>query len=449
MLGAAGHANLTAMAKFLHIADIHLGISRYRRFGTADRTRDFFDAWSDCLQRYAIDEQVDFVVIAGDFFDTRRVEPQAMNHAMYGLIKLKDAGIPVVVVEGNHDQREATHQFSWLRSLANWGFIKLLEPFYEDDGTVRFDEWSDTIRKGSYLDIDTADGSFRIFGTTWYGTTVARQLPAIVDEIQKHRSAERFNILLLHTDVEGQLNRPIPALPIAKINELKSVVDYLALGHTHKNFEIDGWVYNPGSLEACNIDEYSNIRGAYLVEVKDGKHEARLMRDYRQRPFTRVRFEVDGKTTPEELHEALFAHLRSQVKPHDPEDNSSLAPVLEVTFAGQLGFKSSLLELNRLREEIKEEFHPFLCIARDITVPVEYAVASGSSEHYSRTERERRVIESLIARDARFQEHAAEMTELMLEAKRLALAEEQPEKIVALIEQRLGSLDLKAAESSA
>ena len=437
------------MAKFLHLADIHLGISRYRRFGTADRTRDFFAAWSDCLQRYAIEEQVDFVVIAGDFFDTRRVEPQAMDHAMFGLVKLKDAGIPVIVVEGNHDQREASHQFSWLRSLAKWGFIKLLEPFYEDDGTIRFDAWNDVARKGSYIDLDTADGGFRIFGTTWYGTTVARQLPALVDELQKYRSVDRFNIMLLHTDVEGQLNRPIPALPVAKLNELKSVVDYLALGHTHKNFEIDGWVYNPGSLEACNIDEYANVRGAYLVEVKDGKHEARLMRDYRQRPFVRVRFEVGGRATPEELHEALFAQLRSEVAPHDPDDDATLAPVLELTLTGQLGFKSSLLELNRLREEIKEEFHPFLCMARDITVSVEYAVASGSAEHHSRADRERRVIESLIARDARFQEHAGEMTELMLEAKRLALANEQPEKIVALIEQRLDSLPAKAAELSA
>ncbi|MBL8207705.1 MAG: metallophosphoesterase [Blastocatellia bacterium] len=437
------------MAKFLHIADIHLGISRYRRFGTVDRTRDFFEAWSDCLQRYALAEEVDFVVIAGDFFDTRRVEPQAMDHAMFGLVKLKDAGIPVIVVEGNHDQREASHQFSWLRSLAKWGFIKLLEPFYEDDGTIRFDPWNDVTRKGSYIDIDTADGGFRIFGTTWYGTTVARQLPALVDAIQKHRSAERFSLMLLHTDVEGQLNRPIPALPVAKINELKSTVDYLALGHTHKNFEIDGWVYNPGSLEACNIDEYANIRGAYLVEVKDGKHEARLMRDYWQRPFVRVRFEVGGRTTPEELHEALFAQLHTEISSHDPDQEANLAPILEVTLTGQLGFKSSLLELNRLRDEIKEEFHPFLCIVRDLTVPVEYAVASGSTEHHSRADRERRVIESLIARDTRFQEYAGEMTEMMLEAKRLALAEEQPEKIVALIEQRLGAFSTKAIESGA
>ncbi len=434
------------MAKFLHIADIHLGISRYRRFGGADRTRDFFEAWSDCIQKYALEEEVAFVLIAGDFFDTRRVEPQAMDHAMFCLNQLRAANIPVIVIEGNHDQRESANNFSWLRSLSKWGFIKLVEPFYQDDGSFRLESWDDNSRKGSFVDVETKDGNFRIFGSTWYGTTVTRQLPSLVDEIRVHRRADAFNVMMLHTDVEGQLNRPIPALPVAKINELRTVVDYLALGHTHKNFAIDNWVYNPGSLEACSVDEYANIRGAYLVEVKDGKHEAKLMRDYRQRPFVRFRFEVNGHATPEEFNESLFAQLREKIEPHNPEDKTKLAPVLELTLVGQLGFKTSLLELSRLREEIKDEFYPFLCIARDVTVPVEYAVAAGSSEHYSRADRERRVIESLIARDARFQNHAAEMTELMLETKRLALTDEQPEKIVALIEQRLAAATAKSAE---
>ena len=434
------------MAKFLHIADIHLGISRYRRFSKADRTRDFFNAWDDCINKYALEENVDFVLIAGDFFDARRVEPQGMDHAMFSLMKLKERRIPVIVIEGNHDQRESAVQFSWLRSLSKWGFIKLLEPLNDDEGNLNLKAWDDVFNKGSYVDLKTADTSFRIFGTTWYGATVARQLPSLVDEIGKIRDAGHFNIMMLHTDVEGQLNRHIPGLPVAKINELKSVVNYLALGHTHKNFEIDGWVYNPGSLEACSIDEYDNIRGAYLVEVKDGKHEAKLMRDYCQRPFVRVKFEVNGKAEPEELRQALWDQLRNKVAPHNLEDDSTIAPVLELTLTGQLGFKTSLLELNELREEIKTEFHPFICIVKDNTIPVEYAVATGTTEHHSREDRERRVLESLIARDARFQDSSAEMTELMMEAKRLAIAEEHPEKITALIDQRLSLIKSKVAE---
>src|SRR3982751_4761336 len=100
--------------KFLHISDIHLGCTRYQ---LAESPRDFFDAWNDVLEKYAIDEKVDFVLICGDFFHKRNVDPQTMNHAVFGLRKMERARIPVIVIEGNHDQhyRDITH--SWLRSL--------------------------------------------------------------------------------------------------------------------------------------------------------------------------------------------------------------------------------------------------------------------------------------------------------------------------------------------
>jgi DNA repair exonuclease SbcCD nuclease subunit len=416
------------MAKFLHIADIHLGIRRYR---SEDRARDFFLAWSDCIERYALAEKVSFVLIAGDFFDARKVEPQAMNQAMFCLTRLREEGIPVVVIEGNHDCAESESRFSWLRSLSQWGFIKLLEPVYDESG-VQLIPWDERKRAGSYIDID----GVRIFGSIWYGSTVEQALPALVDKLREHRSESHFNVMMLHTDVEGQLNRPIPALPVAKLNELRSAIDYLALGHTHKNFEIDDWVYNPGSLEACNVDEYANLRGAYLVEVEGGKHVARLVRDYHQRPVIRLGFDVSGYDTPEELHEKIFAHLRGELAPHESGQTDAAAPVIEFTLRGHLGFKPSLLEINRLRDEIKSEFNPLLVMMKNQTAPVEYAVAAGLSEHVSRAERERRVIEDLIARDTRFREKAEKMAEIVLETKRLALADEPPEAIVDVIERK-------------
>lgn len=418
-----------SMVKFLHIADIHLGIRRYR---SEDRARDFFYAWRDCIERYALAEQVSFVLIAGDFFDARKVEPQAMNQAMYCLSKLREARIPVVAIEGNHDCHESESKFSWLRSLSQWGFIKLLEPVQDESG-VKLIPWDDEKRAGSFIDVD----GVRIFGSIWYGSNIGQSLPLLIDQLREHHSPQRFNVMMLHTDVEGQLNRPIPALPVAEINKLKSYVDYLALGHTHKNFEIDGWVFNPGSLEACSVDEYANVRGAYLVEVVDGKHTAQLVRDYHQRPVLRLSFEVSGYTTPEELHENLFAQLRREITQHNPDEDGAEAPVIEFTLRGHLGFKSSLLEINRLREEIKSEFNPLLVMVKNQTVPVEYAVAAGLSEHVSRTERERRVIEDLITRDSRYRDQASAMATLVIEAKRLALADEPPSRIVEVIEQRV------------
>ena len=427
------------MTKFLHIADIHLGIRRYR---SEERAKDFFHAWRTCLEKYALEEKVDFVLIAGDLFDARRVEPQAMNHAMVMLVRLRDAGIPVVAIEGNHDSHEAAQRFSWLRSLSQWGFIKLLEPVHEEDGQTRLNPWNEAEGKGSFIDI----GPVRIFGSIWYGTTVGQALPALIDQLREQHDAGRFNIMMLHTDVEGQLNRPIPALPVAKLNELKAYVDYLALGHTHKNFAIDDWIFNPGSLEACSVDEFFHTRGAYLVEIVDGKPQARLVRDYYQREITRLRFEVNSYSSPEELHDALFAYLRGALTPYEPGEDSAPAPVVELSLQGHLGFKTALLEINQLRDEIRAEFRPLLTLIKNQTVPVEYAVAAGLSEHVSRAERERRVIEDLIARDNRFRDHAASVAGLVLEAKRLALTDEPPARITELIEQRLADLNSSRSE---
>ncbi|MBO0859018.1 MAG: hypothetical protein J2P21_11195, partial [Chloracidobacterium sp.] len=232
-------------------------------------------------------------------------------------------------------------------------------------------------------------------------------------------------------------------------NKLRSYVDYLALGHTHKNFEIDGWVYNPGSLEACSVDEYANVRGAYLVEVVDGKHSALLVRDYHQRPVLRASFDVGGYSTPEELRETLFSQLRSEITPHEAAgEGTEGAPVIELTLRGRLGFKSSLLEINRLREEIKKEFNPLLVMMKNQTVPVEYAVAAGLSEGVSRAERERRVIEDLIARDSRFRDQAQALAALVIEAKRLALADETPSRIIEMIEGKVSETQSSKAATA-
>jgi DNA repair exonuclease SbcCD nuclease subunit len=63
-----------------------------------------------------------------------------MNYAVEGLQLLKDNGIPVVAIEGNHDQKHTDSEFSWLRSLADWGLVHLLEPLSEN-GRFVLNEW--------------------------------------------------------------------------------------------------------------------------------------------------------------------------------------------------------------------------------------------------------------------------------------------------------------------
>lgn len=421
------------MAKFLHIADVHLGIKRYN---LPDRTGDFFRAWQEVIERYAIARRVDFVIIAGDLFDRRNVDPQAANHAMFMLRLLERKGIPVIVIEGNHDQHEATSRFSWLRSFSQWRYLKLLEPAWGEGGAVRLDAWDEEQAHGSYVDI----GDARVFGSNWYGTTVGNTLPLLAEGVRKKRRDDATNIMLLHSDVEGQLNRPIQnALSISKLVTLREAVDYLALGHTHKRFDIEGWAFNPGSLEACSVDEADVARGAYLVETEGAKIKTEFLRageHYFQRPFKRIEHQISGKDNPDEIRAEVFEALtKACATPIEVVEEQR--PIIELTLRGQLAFKNSLLRLDKVKEQAIDELRPLGLIINNKTVPKQLAVAMDLARDAPRSEREQRVIEDLIKPDPRFGSRASEIAAIVVEAKRLALEGEAPEKILRLIEDRL------------
>ncbi|HEX8495019.1 MAG TPA: exonuclease SbcCD subunit D [Pyrinomonadaceae bacterium] len=433
--------------KFLHLADVHLGCRRYH---LDERTKDFFRAWHDVIVNHAIPNEVDFVLIVGDFFDRRNIDPQAMNHAMAGLDILKEAKIPVIAIEGNHDQRDATSDFSWMRSLSQWGFLTLLEPARDEEGRLTLVPWDEEEHAGSYIDIAGA----RIFGSHWYGASAAKAIPMLADALRSASTEGRFNILMLHTDIEGQLNRPnLPAIPIATLKELKHLTGYVALGHTHKRFEIENWAFNPGSLEACSIDEYKEERGAFLVEVDDQFNvKAKHLRDYTQRPFQRLSFDVSGIVDAEAVTAGVLETVEREARRYDPEGDAP-APIIEITLRGRLGFKNSLLEIKRIREEAQQRTNALHVMLRNQSVPVEYAIAAGLDAQAPRQERERRIIQDLIARDNRYKHRAEEMAELVIRAKQLALSSEPPDKIIELIAQKLdgdaqGEIEQQAATAA-
>jgi DNA repair exonuclease len=409
--------------KFLHISDVHLGCTRYQ---LAESPRDFFDAWIDVLERYAVAEKVDFVLMCGDFFHKRTVPPETMNYAFAGLSMLKEAGIPVVTIEGNHDQKHNDTEYSWLRSLANWNLLYLLEPTNKD-GKMSYEPWNEENGKGGYIDI----GPARIFGSHWYGASANWAIPMLTHAIKENRREGAFHILMLHTDVEGHQTHPIPALSITALNELKSVTDYVGLGHTHKHYEIDNWAFNPGSIEITNISDYRETRGVYLVEVTgQNQVSAKHVDEYRQRPFQRIGFDVDGFADTKDITNDLLAKVRSEVRTARERE---AAPIVEITLRGRLGLPNSSLELQKIRDEAKRITGALHIRIKNNSVPVEYAVAEDVEEDAGREKLERRVVEDLIIRDNRYKTRVDEVTEAVIGAKRLALSDESPEKIAEFI----------------
>lgn len=408
--------------KFLHISDVHLGCTRYQ---LPESPRDFFDAWIDILQKYAVGEKVDFVIMCGDFFHKRNVPPETMNYAVAGLNLLKEAGIPVVTIEGNHDQKHTDSEYSWLRSLANWDLLYLLEPSNED-GRITYRPWDDG--RGGFVDI----GRARIFGSHWYGASANWAIPMLTQAIKENRREDAFHILLLHTDVEGHQTHPIPALSISKLSELKSVTEYVGLGHTHMHYEIDNWAFNPGSTEVTNISEYRETRGVFLVEVDDATNEiaAEHLQDYRQRPFQRISFDVDGYADTKDLTRDLLEKVGREARVVE-----DIAPIIEITLRGQLGFPNSSIETKRIRSEAQKVTGALHVRIKNISVPVEYAVAADLPEDAGRERLERRVVEDLIMRDNRFKPKVDSIADAVIGAKRLALGGEDPSQIAEFLSQ--------------
>jgi DNA repair exonuclease SbcCD nuclease subunit len=97
-----------ANSTFLHAADLHLGAplqSLGSRLGEDVRAEALALARRafENLVEVAMAEQVAFVVLAGDVYDTSERDPAARRRVLLGLRRLAEADIPVFIAHGNHD----------------------------------------------------------------------------------------------------------------------------------------------------------------------------------------------------------------------------------------------------------------------------------------------------------------------------------------------------------
>jgi predicted MPP superfamily phosphohydrolase len=156
--------------RFIHTADIHLGKTYRNSPGEKERFRDFFRCL-DGIVADALRERVDFVLIAGDLFHTGQILPKTFALTIETLQPLKDAGIPCIAVEGNHDWIHRRDHISWMEALSQMGYIRLLRPGRTEDGGYRFEPFDPESGLGGMLEI----GGLHIYGLGYIG---AQKQPA-------------------------------------------------------------------------------------------------------------------------------------------------------------------------------------------------------------------------------------------------------------------------------
>lgn len=415
--------------RFAHLADLHLG---YEQYHSLERYKDFFQTFrravSDILK-----ERVDFVLIAGDLFHQRVISPMTLILAQRELQRLKEAGIPVVGVMGNHEQPHYRQDHSWLDFLAAQDLLILLRPHYQDEKLV-LQPYQDGL--GGYVDL----GNVRIYGTGYHGAAAPRVFADLAGRLEELHAERRppFTILLAHAEVEGMLVRGAGsrvALTHYQLAPLRPHIDYLALGHIHKPDQREEWLFNPGSLEPNNFDESQHPGGVFFVEVEVGQpHAVRVEhRRYTRRPFIRRRLDVTPFQTPEELYEALRRQLQADA------EQFPMPPVVEYSLDGLLHFSSSALQMDIVTEMIQQKYQPLVSQVHLRAMPAEYAV-NAPAEHLSRAEMEQQVIRELLQRDGRFQGNAEQWAGIFRELKERVLERQSAEEIIQQLRRSASSL---------
>jgi exonuclease SbcD len=235
------------MFTFLHAADIHLdsplrGLEAYQD-APMEQIRLAARRAFDNLVELALDEKVAFVLLAGDLYDGDWKDYNTGIYFVNRMGRLRKAGIPVIMVSGNHD---AASQIT--RSLKLPDNVTLFP--HRIVGSLLLDQYGVAIHGQSFSARSVMDDLVRSY---------PQGNPAF------------FNIGLLHTSLNGRPGHE-PYAPCT-LDALRSKgYHYWALGHIHQREEIcrDPWVVFSGNIQGRHIRE-TGPKGCTLVSVDEGR----------------------------------------------------------------------------------------------------------------------------------------------------------------------------------
>lgn len=233
--------------KFLHAADLHLdsplrGLERYEG-APIDEIRGASRCALENLVDLAIEEDVAFVLLAGDLYDGDWKDYNTGLFFTRQMVRLQGAVIGAYVVAGNHDA--ASQLTKALRPPKNVHIFSTRRP-----ETILAEEHGVAVHGQGFATRSVTDD-------------LARNYPMA--------SPGLFNIGLLHTSLDGRPGHE-PYAPCS-IDSLRSRgYQYWALGHVHKREVVseDPWIVFPGNIQGRHARE-TGPKGCSLVVVDEGR----------------------------------------------------------------------------------------------------------------------------------------------------------------------------------
>ena len=301
--------------KFIHAADIHLdsplkGLEQYEG-APVDEIRGATRRALEKLVDLAMDENVDFVLIAGDLYDGDWRDHNTGLFMVKQMSRLREAGIPVFTIRGNHDaENRMTKSLRMPENVFSFSMSKPQTHTLDDLGVA-------------------------IHGQSFATAAVTENLAAAYPSGDK----TLFNIGLLHTSLDGREGHANYAP--CSMDDLKSRgYQYWALGHVHTRedtAQLDPPIIFPGNLQGRHIRE-TGAKGCEIVEVDNAGNVSIEFRALDVMRWEHLRLDCAAAQSPDDVLDLFSNQLQASL-----DANEGLPLATRVTLTGATSTHAKLL----------------------------------------------------------------------------------------------------------
>src|SRR3989338_5749824 len=235
--------------KFAHLADCHVGCWREPRLRDLN-TLSFIRAIDICIK-----ESVDFVLIAGDLFNTSLPAMDCLKIVVKKFKELNDNNISIYLIAGSHDFSPSGKTI--LDVLESAGLFTNVTKGQVIDGKLRLDF---TIDKKTNAKITGMLGKKGGLDKYYYYDLIKENL----------EKEDGFKIFMFHCAINELKPKDLEDMDSVGISLLPKNFDYYAGGHVHitENISIENYknVIYPGPVFPNNFSELEKLKqGSFCI----------------------------------------------------------------------------------------------------------------------------------------------------------------------------------------
>ena len=317
--------------KFAHLADCHLGA-----WPESEMTEIGLNSFEEAVNQ-CISENVDFVIISGDLFDTGRPSVDVLDFATKKFKKLNDEGISVYVVSGSHDYSPTGK--TMLMVLESAGLLKRVDR--------RDEEATEGLRLKFTVDEKTGA---KITGMPGRKGSLEEHYYEDLDRANLEKE-KGFKIFVFHSAIREFRPTIFEQMQAIPLSLFPKGFDYYAGGHVHKDDIFSDKAYGkiafPGATFPNNYRELELFKhGGFFIVQANGNDIKVERREIKLCDVVTMQLDARNKT-PEKVEQ----ELRESIEETDVNDKIVLIRIEGVLNSGRV----TEINLRGIHKALKEK----------------------------------------------------------------------------------------------